>query len=223
MNTTSLKADEYDKGVGKSVPLYAEIHSQILGLVAHAGFTPALWLDAGCGTGSFTEKCAELFPETRYIVADPSEEMLTLSRKRLIGGGKVDEFINSGTEGLTLPDNSLSVVTAILSHHYLTPEAREKAVRNCARMLSPGGMYIAIENVGAFTAKGKTIALARWRDYQISAGKTPEKADHHLSRYGKEFFPINPDQHLDLLKQSGFSAAEIFWYSYSQIGVYGIK
>jgi tRNA (cmo5U34)-methyltransferase len=38
-----------------------------------------------------------------------------------------------------------------------------------------------------------------------------------------EYFPITVEEHLDLLRNCGFGAVEMFWYSYMQAGFYCIK
>jgi len=43
-----------------------------------------------------------------------------------------------------------------------------------------------------------------------------DKNVKHLKRFNKAYFPITISEHLDLLKQCGFSVAELFWYSYMQ-------
>jgi len=47
--------------------------------------------------------------------------------------------------------------------------------------------------------------------------------ENHLKRFNVEYFPINIEEHLSLLRKSGFSVVEMFWYSYMQAGFYCIK
>lgn len=215
---------DYDQGVVKTIPLYDELHLQVLGLTGHGGLEPRAWLEAGCGTGTFAEKAAARYPGAELSLIDPMEDMLAVTRERLHGNPSIKDIRLAGSENADYPDASFDIATAILSHHYFQPDARRRAVENIFRMLKPGGMFVTIEHVAPLTERGLEIALARWRDFQIeSGGKTFEKAAQHVARYGQEYFPITVDSHLALLRESGFAVAELFWFSYGQAGVYGIK
>lgn len=214
---------DYDKGVVKTIPLYDELHRQTLDLAGRGGTQPRAWLEAGCGTGTFAEKAAARYPGVELSLIDPMEDMLSVAREQLRGNASVKDIRLAGSENADYPDASFDIATAILAHHYFQPEGRRRATENIFRMLKPGGMFVTIEHVAPQTERGLEIALARWRDFQIEAGKTPEKAAQQVARYGEEYFPITVDSHLALLRECGFAVAELFWYSYGQAGVYGIK
>ena len=114
-------------------------------------------------------------------------------------------------------------MTAIQSHHYFDRATREKAVANCFRALKKGGIFICFENTAPFTEEGRDLLIERLEAYELKAGRTPEEVKHHTARYGTEFFPMNILEHLDLLKKTGFAAAELLWSSYMQSGFYAIK
>src|SRR5215813_5980002 len=44
--------------------------------------TPRRWLDTGCGPGRLAELARQRAPGTAFVLADPSEAMLTLARAR---------------------------------------------------------------------------------------------------------------------------------------------
>ncbi|MCD8350617.1 MAG: class I SAM-dependent methyltransferase [Planctomycetaceae bacterium] len=214
---------DYDRGVLKTVPLYEEFHRHILDLVAHSGVTPERWLDAGTGTGKFAAEITEAFPGVQLSLFDPDPDFLAVARERLAGNGAIADIRQTTSEDADYPDDYFDIATAVLSHHYLQPEGRKRAVQNIARMLKPGGLFVTTEHVAPFTSRGLDIALARWRDFQVASGKPADKAASHVARYGEEFLPITAQDHLTLLRDCGFGVAEIFWYAYGQVGVYGIK
>ena len=65
--------------------------------------------------------------------------------------------------------------------------------------------------------------LKRLEAFELKEGRTPAEIKSHSARYNREFFPINISEHMDLLKKTGFEAAELFWHSYMQSGFYAIK
>lgn len=54
-------------------------------------------------------------------------------------------------------------------------------------------------------------------------GKSAQEAEKHIKRRGKEVFPITVNEHIKLLKDTGFKSAEILWMSYLQAGFWAIK
>jgi len=118
---------------------------------------------------------------------------------------------------------AVDVITAIQSHHYLSLDERYHAIKSCYNNLNENGVYLAFENIRPLTKKGTEIGKEYWKKFQISKGKTVEEAENHIKRFDVEYFPITIEEHLSLLRKIGFSAVEIFWYSYMQAGFYCIK
>jgi len=219
-NTTSQSAALYDANVEKTIPWYSQFHTQTLDLVGTVIQEPALWLDTGCGTGNLAAKAVARFARLKFILSDPSAAMLDIAREKLQGTDV--EYIQSGSETLSLA-RSVDVVTAIMSHHYLTEVQRGIATANCFAALKPGGVYVTFETIRPFSTSGTEVGLARWRQHQLTSGKPVEEVDKHISRYGVELLPITIEQHLRLLRQVGFSTVEILWASGLQAGLYAIK
>jgi tRNA (cmo5U34)-methyltransferase len=222
-NTTAHKSSEYDIQVRKTIPYYENIHSETIRFVKAVGIEPALWLDAGCGTGSFVEKALAVFPGATFVLSDPSEQMLKIAKKKLEKKKGWFRFIPPVTTQDLKMSGSPDIITAIQSHHYLQAQQRVRATAVCFNLLRPGGMYITFENISPMTEDGIKIGKKYWKSFQVSAGRTEKEADKHMERFGKEYFPITIEEHLALLRDCGFKAVEIFWYSYMQAGFYAIK
>jgi len=223
-NKTSQPAQEYDAKVEKNIPMYSFFHEQTLHLIEVAKPNPARWLDTGCGTGILVSKAIKNFTNTHFVLADPSEAMLSIAREKFLGDRNLSlEYFLAGTEDLNCPTGSFDVITAILSHHYFDIETRRKATLNCFRMLKEDGVYVTFESIRPQSEKGLQIGLERWRRVQLSQSKSLKEVERYISRYGKEFFPIPIDSHISLLHDIGFSTIEVFWVSVMQAGVYAIK
>lgn len=222
-NKTSQSAQEYDANVGKTIPLYRFFHEQSLRLIEVCHPQPATWLDTGCGSGILVAEAARRFEETHFTLADPSSAMLEVAQAKLPPQTGRYSYINAGTEDLDLPPDSFDIITAVLSHHYVSPEVRRDITKKCCNLLRPGGMYITFESIRPLTEAGLKIGLERWRQAQLQAGKSPEAVTKHISRYGIEFLPITIAEHLEVLQNSGFTTVELFWASYLQAGFYAVK
>jgi tRNA (cmo5U34)-methyltransferase len=225
-NLSPYSSSQYEEGMQKTMPFYEAIYSETINLISFLKPDVKRWLDTGCGTGSLITRVFPVFEGTKYFLADPSEQMLDKAQQSLssIPSDHLEIVGSIGTENL--PENfanSLQVVTAILAHHYFQRKGREIATKKCYQLLETGGVYITFENIYPSTEEAKEIGLRRWKQFQMSKGKSEAQANSHISRFNKSFFPVTVDEHLKILKDSGFRMAELFWYSNMQAGFYAIK
>lgn len=219
-------ARAYDEAVARVIPYYDLIHDEAIDLVRVAMPDARVWLDTGCGTGRMVEKALPLFPRARFLLADPSHDMLVEAHKRFGRMPMERVTIFGRTDSQGLPDRvteAPDVLTAIQCHHYLDASGRRAATKACFDVLAPGGMYVTFENSRPCTPAGVEIGLARLREFQVVQGRSAKDADAHIMRFDREYFPITVDEHLELLRSAGFSAVELFWFSYMQAGFYAIK
>lgn len=75
-NTTPHSTSEYDEKVRKTIPFYECFHAETIDLVKTLKPDVRGWLDTGCGIGGLILKAFQDFPETSFILSDPSEDML---------------------------------------------------------------------------------------------------------------------------------------------------
>ncbi len=229
-NCSAHPAAQYDAEVRKVIPYYDAIQGETIDVVRTIVGAPATWLDTGCGTGALIERALPLFPDTRFLAADPSEAMLTQVRQRVAGlgaaaAGRVTVLPAVASDGLpkAVPGLRVPVVTAIMCHHYLEPEARRAAVRGCCEILEPGGVLVVFENVESESPRGRELGLRRWREFQLRQGRPAEAVDKHLRRFGTELKPIRIAEHLALFRAVGFTEAEVLWRAHLQAGFYAVK
>lgn len=215
---------DYDVQINRTIPYYKQFIEETINLLLSLDRPPALWLDTGCGTGTLVRTALDIFPSTRFLLADPSDKMLEQARGKLDGQDRVRFLRPSGSQDLMdqvteRPD----VITAIQCHHYLSKDERRKAVGTCFDILPDGGTYITFENVRPMTSVGLRTGKSNWGRYQRQMGKSEAETDAHLARFDQEYFPITVGEHLELYREVGFRAVELFWFSYMQAGFYCVK
>ena len=219
-NATPHSAIAYDAGVRRTIPYYDVIHGEVLSFIEALPERPRTWLDTGCGTGALVERALPRFPDTRFVVADPSPAMLTVARERLTEP-RVTVLPPCGTNDL--PADCFDVVTAIQCHHYLDRSGRQAAVGVCFDRLRPGGVFVTSENVRPLSRTGLDLGLRHWARFQERAGKSSAEVAAQLARFDREYFPITLEEHLLLYREAGFVAVEVLWYSYLQAAFYAVK
>lgn len=219
-NTTPMRAKDYDEKINSTIPYYSDFYSQTLDVIEQCDFEQMDWLDLGCGTGSLEEIALQRFSEINFVLVDPSENMLEQAKTKL--NNKSIEYICTSSTSIQF-SNRFDVVTAIQSHHYLQEDERRKATECVYHALKKGGIYICFENIIPQDEEVKQFELLRWGRYQQRHGKTEEEAKAHNARCGINYFPLTATEHIQLLKSVGFSKVHIFWVSYMQMGIYGIK
>lgn len=225
-NTTPHLPEDYDTKIAAVLPYYSSFHQETISLVRSLPDVPKVWLDTGCGTGSLVSKAVKQFPDTKFLLLDPSESMLQQAREKLSSypPERLEFLRASPTQELSRTlDERPDVITAIQCHHYLDRENRTKAVGVCHELLKDGGVFITFENIRPLTEEGITIGKRYWGDFQKAHGRSDEETEQHLERFGTEYFPITVEEHLELLMEAGFRTVELFWYSYMQAGFYCIK
>lgn len=222
-NTTPLPSKEYDSNIYNTIPYYGCFHQETINLIKSMDRKPKIWLDTGCGTGTLVQKAIPHFKSTCFVLSDPSNGMLDEARIKLEEyGDKIKILKPKPTHEISISMN-VDVITAIQSHHYMTKEERLNATKACYELLKENGIYIVFENISPLTERGIQIGKKYWKDFQISKGKSEKEVMNHLNRFNVEYFPLNVEEHLSLLRECGFKLVELFWYSYMQAGFYCIK
>jgi tRNA (cmo5U34)-methyltransferase len=224
-NSMSYSAAGFDAMVHKTLPYYETFHQETINLIKAMDLEPKCWLDTGCGTGTFAQKAVTAFPKTNFVLADPSKDMLSAAKRKLanIESERLRFLEPIATQNLIENNEKFDVITAIQAHHYLSPDERVKATKACFKLLNSSGTFVTFENIRPMTKEGVTVGKKYWGQFQLTQGRDKATVDAHLERFGVGYFPITIEEHLSLLRKTGFTAVEILWFSYMQAGFYCIK
>ncbi len=124
-------------------------------------------LDVGCGNGAY-------FPYyrnkgARITALDLSPEMLTAARKRNVAGVRL---VQATATAIPFADNTFDVVFA--NHVLFFVEDIERALRECHRVLKPGGVFAAATN----TADSQQALYTLHARAVHRAGRMPRPLPH---------------------------------------------
>ena len=95
-------------------------------------------LDIGCATGDFLARVAGEFQCSRAVGVDFVDETVQRARFRHPG----IEFYQGGLPTLDFDDESFDAVFAMEVLYYLPLEARLAALKQIARVMKPGGVFL---------------------------------------------------------------------------------
>lgn len=219
-NISAFDSYEYNDKIRKTIPYYDEFYKQIISVIKAKTESPLCWLDVGCGTGRMAAEVFDNIMIKRFVFCDNSQKMIEVVKKHY--NKACSEFLNSSVLEIKERD-CFDVVTAIQVLHYLSYEERIAAIKNCLNALRKNGIFIYFENFRPNNEAFLPLYLQRWKNYQLSQGKSQEEADRHMERYGKDYFPITVNEHIKILADCGFRYSEIIWLSNMQVGIMGIK
>ncbi|MFC1724832.1 class I SAM-dependent methyltransferase, partial [candidate division KSB1 bacterium] len=102
-------------------------------------------LELGAGTGYFTKRFLEKYPDAKIIAVDGAENMIELAKARLgYLSNKIDFRIADFRKlnSIISADEKADVVFSSYSLHHLTSPEKEAVVRKCAEFLKEGGWFI---------------------------------------------------------------------------------
>lgn len=219
-NRSAFNAVDYDSNIKKVIPYYEDFYIQTADIINKHANNSLSWLDVGCGTGKMGSIAFNTADIKKFVFCDSSPEMIETVKKRF--NFPEAEFYISDILKLNYI-NEFDVVTAIQVNHYFKPEDRIVAIEKCYKALKNGGIFISFENFAPYSNTGERLFLDRWSSYQLDHGRNQRDCENHIGRYRKEYFPITLSEHINVMKKCGFSTAEIFWVSYMQTGLLGIK
>jgi ubiquinone/menaquinone biosynthesis C-methylase UbiE len=103
-------------------------------------------LDIACGTGKFLDFVKQTWPRLPVVGLDLSEAYLRHARSHLSRWSRVNLIVGNA-EAIPAPNNSFDAATCIFTFHELPPQVRRNAIRECARVLKPGGRFVLLDSL----------------------------------------------------------------------------
>lgn len=109
---------------------------------AHPDFRPLRILDLGCAIGNSTLRWAQAFPEAEVHGIDVGAGCLRHAHVRANALGVEAHFSQQNAEAMDFADGSFDLIVSALLFHETSRSAVPNILKECARLLAPGGMMV---------------------------------------------------------------------------------
>ena len=242
MKTTSIAAYElparvasYDADMDVMHPNRHKMVGVALEILPFEPLATITALDLGTGTGFFTQKFLERFPQARVISVDGSHSMVELARARLATlAARVDFHIGDFRQLQDLIPGSHrgDVVFSSYALHHLNHGEKRDVIRQALRFLNPGGWLI---NADIVTSESKVIE-ERMQQLRVEGivrrgrGVDPRFRDAQATRQFLEQLettdgdqPLTLREDLQVLEEAGLTHISVFWAEYREAVTGGRK
>lgn len=111
----------------------------------HPDFRPRRILDMGCSVGHSTVPYARAFPDAEVHAIDVAAPMLRYAHARAEDLGVAIHFSQQNAECTDFPDAHFDLVVSHILLHETAEKAIHNIVRECHRLLAPGGFMLHAE------------------------------------------------------------------------------
>jgi len=203
-------APDYVATRRRLVPSFDQFYGtavEALGLIGHP---PARVLDLGAGTGLFAGAVAEAYPDAELVLLDGSPAML----EQAMG------FLRARASYITrrleepLPAGPWAAVVSAMAIHHLDHAGKRDLYKRVFNELSPGGVFVNAEHVGAPTALLED-AYKAWHERRArELGSSEAEWEGARERMRADRLATVEDQ-LAWLREAGFADVDCLFKDYS--------
>jgi tRNA (cmo5U34)-methyltransferase len=197
----------YDEWIRKAVPGYEQLFSSALELIPFPLDADIDVLDLGAGTGLFSEKVIDRYPNGRFVLWDVAEKMLDVARQRF--NDRRDRFRFLVGDYRDLGDTeSCDLVISSLSIHHLSDEEKRDLFRSVFRALRRPGVFLNIDLIKGPTSYLEELYCTNWYGKMRSAGASEEEVRAGIERRLSYDRDALMDDQLLWLREAGFADAD---------------
>jgi tRNA (cmo5U34)-methyltransferase len=192
-------------------------------------------IDLGIGTGYFTERFLNNFPNSRVLGIDGAQAMIELAKARLTSlASRVDFLIGDFRKLQELaPDAGTvdAVFSAYALHHLRRPD-KETVVRQVVELLVPGGWFVNADLIVADSPELESrlqeiriagiVERAHGSDNRFADSASTRQFLADLEKNERDQ-PLTLTEDLALLRSSGLKNVSALWLEYREMVSAGQK
>jgi SAM-dependent methyltransferase len=111
-------------------------------------FRPKRVLDMGCTVGHSSVPYADHFPDAEIYAIDVAGPCVRYAHHRAEALGKKVHFSQQNAEHTDFPDGHFDLITSHLMFHETSVKASRAIIKECHRLLAPGGVMLHADALG---------------------------------------------------------------------------
>jgi tRNA (cmo5U34)-methyltransferase len=186
-------------------------------------------IDLGIGTGYFTERFLNHFPNSRVLGIDGAQAMIHLAKARLTSLASRVEFVIGDFRKLLdlAPDaGTVDVVFSAYALHHLSRPDKETVLRQVVELLAPGGWFVNADLIVADSFELEShlqeirvagiVERAHGADNRFADSASTRQFLADLERREADQ-PLTLAEDLALLRSSGLKNVSVFWLEYREL------
>lgn len=214
------EAEIFDELIRTIIPFYKDMVDSLVLSLPFNQKEGIKVLDLGCGTGNISLKVKERFPSGHITCVDLAENMIKMAESKLSPYRDV-EFITADFRDLDYKEEYDAVISSLALHH-LQPGDQKSFYRRINHFLKMGGVFYTADIVLGSTSYLKEIYLDKWVEFMLENHSQEEVEKIWLPKHREEDHPSPLINHVQWLKEAGFTDVDMVW-KYYMFGVYGGK
>ncbi|MGZ4975343.1 MAG: class I SAM-dependent methyltransferase [Limisphaerales bacterium] len=186
-------------------------------------------IDLGIGTGYFTERFLNHFPNSRVLGIDGAQAMIELAKARLRSLASRVQFVIGDFRNLQqlTPDAGMTdVVFSAYALHHLSRPDKETVLRQVAELLVPGGWFVNADLIVADSPELESrlqeirvtgiVERAHGADSRFANSALTRRFLADLEKNERDQ-PLTLAADLALLRSSGLKNVSAFWLEYREL------
>jgi tRNA (cmo5U34)-methyltransferase len=186
-------------------------------------------IDLGIGTGYFTERFLNHFPNSRVLGIDGAQAMIELAKARLRSLASRVEFVIGDFRNLQqlVPGaGTVHVVFSAYALHHLSRPDKETVLKHLVELLVPGGWFVNADLIVADSPELESrlqelrvagiIERAPGADNRFVDSASTRQFLADLEKNERDQ-PLTLAEDLALLRSSGLRSVSAFWLEYREL------
>jgi len=192
-------------------------------------------IDLGIGTGYFTERFLNNFPNSRVLGIDGAQAMIELAKARLTSLASRVQFVIGDfrqLQELAPGAGSVDVVFSAYALHHLNRADKETVLREVVELLVPGGWFVNADLIVAGSPELESrlqemrvtgiVERARGSDTRFVDSASTRRFLADLEKIERDQ-PLTLAEDLEVLRNSGVKNVSAFWLEYRELVSAGQK
>ena len=186
-------------------------------------------IDLGIGTGYFSERFLNQFPNSRVLGIDGAQAMIELAKARLKSLASQVEFAIGDfrkLQELAPGAGTVDVIFSAYALHHLSRSDKETVLKQLVELLVPGGWFVNADLIVADSLELESrlqqiriagiVERARGSDKRFTDSAATRRFLVDLEKNERDQ-PLTLTEDLALLRSSGLKNVAAFWLEYREL------